>query len=313
VSDVKLFLPFVACEYERVTGDMSVFDEIAPYLEGKQLPEGVHDIYEEFSHGDTSEIIFSHCVRAIDSALKLGEHGLPLIGSGDWNDGMNKVGEQGKGESVWLAFFLCEVLRAFAALCRRRNEDPLAQAYEEKRDGLRADIEKHAWDGEWYMRAFFDDGTPVGSRGSQECRIDLVSQAWAVISGAARARKAFCSAEEQLVMPEEGVIRLLSPAFDTWEKDPGYIKSYLPGVRENGGQYSHAAVWFVIAAAKLREKEKALKLFQMLNPISHTRTPAGVAKYKGEPYVMAADVYYSGEYKGRAGWTWYTGTSGWMF
>lgn len=313
VSDDKLFLPYVACEYERVTGDMSVFDEVAPYLEGKDIPEGAHDIYEDFSADNVKENIFSHCVRAVDSALKFGEHGLPLIGTGDWNDGMNKIGEQGKGESVWLAFFLSEVLRVFSALCRRRNENALAEGYEEKRENLRANAEKAAWDGEWYMRAFFDDGTPVGSRGSPECRIDLVSQAWAVISGASRARKAFCSAEEQLVIPEEGVIRLLNPAFDRCERDPGYIKSYLPGVRENGGQYSHAAVWFVIAAAKLREKEKAMKLFQMLNPINHTRTPAGVAKYKGEPYVMAADVYFSDGYRGRAGWTWYTGTSGWMY
>lgn len=313
VSDDKLFLPYVACEYERVTGDMSVFDENAAYLEGKELPEGVYDIYEEFPSGNLSESIFSHCVRAIDSALKFGEHGLPLIGTGDWNDGMNRIGEQGKGESVWLAFFLSEVLRLFSELCRRRGEGALAQGYDEKRDSLRANIEQHAWDGEWYMRAFFDDGTPVGSRDSQECSIDLVSQAWAAISGAARARKAFCCAEQQLVMREEGVIRLLKPAFDRCDKDPGYIKSYLPGVRENGGQYSHAAVWFVIAAAKLREKEKALSLFQMLNPINHTRTPAGAAKYKGEPYVMAADVYYSEEFRGRAGWTWYTGTSGWMY
>ena len=313
ISDDKLFLPYVACEYERISGDMSVFDEIVPYLEGKDVPEGAHDIYEEFSFADITENVFSHCVRAIESALKFGERGLPLMGTGDWNDGMNKIGEEGKGESVWLAFFLSEVLRMFAALCRRRGEDILAQSYEEKRESLRANIENNAWDGEWYMRAFFDDGTPVGSRGSFECSIDLVSQAWAVISGAARARKAFLSAEEQLVMHEEGVIRLLKPAFDKWEKDPGYIKSYLPGVRENGGQYSHAAVWFVIAAAKLREKEKAFRLFQLLNPINHTRTPADVARYKGEPYVMAADVYYSGDYKGRAGWTWYTGTSGWMY
>jgi cyclic beta-1,2-glucan synthetase len=313
ISDDKLFLPFVACEYERITGDMSVFDENVPYLEGKEIPEGTHDIYEEFCSSDITENVFSHCVRAIDSALKFGEHGLPLIGTGDWNDGMNKIGEKGKGESVWLAFFLTEVLRMFAALCRRRGEDALSKMYEEKREELRANIENNAWDGDWYMRAFFDDGTPVGCRGSQECSIDLVSQAWAVISGAARARKAFLSAERQLVMSEEGVIRLLKPAFDKWEKDPGYIKSYLPGVRENGGQYSHAAVWFVIAAAKLREKDKAFRLFQLLNPINHTRTPADVARYKGEPYVMAADVYYTADYKGRAGWTWYTGAAGWMY
>lgn len=313
ISDDKLFLPFVACEYERITGDTSIFDEIVAYLKGKIIPEGVHDIYEEFQSGDSEENIFSHCIRAIDSALQFGENGLPLMGTGDWNDGMDKIGEGGKGESVWLAFFLAEVLRLFSELCRRRGEETIAQRYEEQRMQLRANIENNAWDGDWYMRAFFDDGTPVGSNKSLECKIDLVSQAWAVLSGAARAKRAFISAEEQLVMREEGVIRLLSPAFDKWEKDPGYIKAYLPGVRENGGQYSHAAAWFVIAAAKLREKETAFELFQMLNPINHTRTAADAAKYKGEPYVMAADVYYTEEHKGRAGWTWYTGTSGWMY
>ncbi len=313
ISDDKLFLPYAACEYERVTGDFGVFDEIVPYLKGKSIPSGTHDIYEEFTAGGQCEDIFSHCIRAIDSALQFGEHGLPLMGTGDWNDGMNKIGEDGKGESVWLAFFLSEVLRMFSEVCRKKGETTIAERYEEQRKRLRENIENNAWDGEWYMRAFFDDGTPVGSRKSFECRIDLVSQAWAVISGAAKAKKAFESAEGQLVMREEGVIRLLTPSFDKWDKDPGYIKNYLPGIRENGGQYSHAAVWFVIAAVKLRKKETAFELFQMLNPINHTRTAADVAKYKGEPYVMAADVYYAEGQKGRAGWTWYTGTAGWMY
>lgn len=313
ISDDKLFLPYAACEYERVTGDITLFDEIVPYLKGKPIPEGDHDIYEEFAAGEKSEDIFSHCIRAIDSALQFGAHELPLMGTGDWNDGMDRIGEGGRGESVWLAFFLSEVLRMFSEVCRKKGEETIAERYEEQRRGLRANIENNAWDGDWYMRAFFDDGTPVGSRESVECRIDLVSQAWAVISGAVRAKKAFESAEAQLVMREEGVIRLLTPSFDKWEKDPGYIKEYLPGVRENGGQYSHAAVWFVIAAAKLRKKETAFELFQMLNPINHTRTAADTARYKGEPYVMAADVYYTKEHKGRAGWTWYTGTSGWMY
>ncbi|MGI5848524.1 MAG: GH36-type glycosyl hydrolase domain-containing protein, partial [Christensenellales bacterium] len=313
IKDDKLFLPYVTCEYERITGDMSVFDQSIKYLDGKPIPEGQYDIYEEFTVGDTKESLFMHCVRAIDSALVFGEKGLPLMGSGDWNDGMDKIGEHGKGESVWLAFFLVEVLRMFAALCRAKGEHSIAQRYEAQRETLKNNIEKNAWGGEWYLRAFFDDGTPVGSKACPECKIDLVSQAWAVISGAVRARRAFLAAEENLVMREEGVIRLLTPAFDKWDKDPGYIKSYLPGLRENGGQYSHAAAWFVIAATKLREKNTAMALFQMLNPINHTRTPAAVAKYKGEPYVMAADVYYSEEHKGRAGWTWYTGSSGWMY
>ena len=312
ISDDKLFLPYVACEYERVTGDMGVFDEPVTYLESRPIPEGRHDLYEGFADGNVSESVFSHCVRAIDSAYKLGENGLPLMGTGDWNDGMDKVGALGTGESVWLAFFLVAVLRSFSELCKRRGEAELAARFDAQREELSRNIEQNAWDGEWYLRAFFDDGTPLGSRRSPECSIDLVSQAWAVLSGAVRARRAFSSAADRLVMPEEGIIRLLDPPFDTWEKDPGYIKSYLPGVRENGGQYTHAAAWFVIAAAKLRNKDQALRYFQMINPISHTRTPAGVAKYKGEPYVMAADVYSTGGHVGRAGWTWYTGSAGWM-
>ncbi len=313
ITDDKLFLPYVACAYERITGDMGVFDEEVAYLDGREIPEGRHELYEAFQTGGMRESVFMHCVRAIDSALKFGEHGLPLMGTGDWNDGMDKVGALGKGESVWLAFFLVEVLREFIGLCRTRGETETAERFEKQREELKINIEKNAWDGEWYLRAFFDDGTPLGSNTSPECRIDIISQAWAVFSGAVRARKAFASAEERLVMREEGVIRLLEPAFDKWDKDPGYIKSYLPGVRENGGQYTHAAVWFVIAAAKLRHKDDALALFQILNPINHTRTPAGVAKYKGEPYVMAADVYYTDNYRGRAGWTWYTGSSAWMY
>ncbi len=313
ISDDKLFLPYVACEYERITGEMSVFDEQVKYLKSLDIPQGKNDIYEEFMTGERSESVFSHCRRAIDSALVLGENGLPLIGTGDWNDGMDKIGEQGKGESVWLAFFLAEVLRMFCPLCRARNENELAEEYEKQRRQIMGNIEQNAWDGQWYMRAFFDDGTAIGTNASPECKIDLVSQAWAVISGAQRAKRAFSSAEEHLVMREEGVIRLLSPPFDKWDKNPGYIKDYLPGIRENGGQYTHAAAWFVIAAAKLGLKDQALFLFQMLNPINHTRTPEGVEKYKGEPYVMAADVYYSDEHKGRAGWTWYTGAAGWMY
>ncbi len=313
ISDDKLFLPYTACEYERITGDMGVFDEMLPYLISKPIPEGRHDLYESFEAGETSESLFSHCVRAIDSALRFGEHGLPLMGAGDWNDGMDKVGIGGKGESVWLGFFLVYVLRQFSELCRLRGETDLAERFERTRQALVNSIEQHAWDGEWYMRAFFDDGTPLGSSASPECRIDIISQAWAVLTGAVHARHAFAAAREQLVLREEGIIRLLTPAFDKWEKDPGYIKQYLPGVRENGGQYTHAAVWFVIAAAKLRQKEEALSLFQMLNPINHTRTPAAVAKYKGEPYVMAADVYDTDGYRGRAGWTWYTGSAGWMY
>jgi len=313
ITDDKLFLPYVACEYERVTGDMSIFDKQVPYLKSRPIPKGKVDIYERFEESDYTESLFLHCKRAIDSALNLGQHELPLMGTGDWNDGMDKVGEEGKGESVWLAFFLAVIMQSFAAVCRIRGETELAESYDKKRIEIKSNIEKNAWDGEWYLRAYFDDGTPVGSSMSPECSIDLVSQAWSVLSGAVRARRAFFAAYDHLVMREHGVIRLLMPPFDKWEKDPGYIKAYLPGVRENGGQYTHAAAWFVIAAAKLKLKEDAIDLFQMINPINHTRTPAGVAKYKGEPYVIAADVYDAQGHTGRAGWTWYTGAAGWMY
>lgn len=313
ITDDKLFMVYAACEYERVTGDMPLFDETARYLESRCIPEGKNDIYECFEIGYTSETIFAHCARALDSALMFGGHGLPLMGGGDWNDGMNSVGEQGKGESVWLAFFLCEVLQMFTEVCRLRGEDELTQRYTQCREQLRENIERSAWDGQWYLRAFFDDGTPLGSAASPECRIDLVSQAWAVIAGAQRARQGYGSAVERLAMPGEGMIRLLWPPFDKWDKNPGYIRDYLPGVRENGGQYTHAAAWFIIAAAKLKRKDDALAFFRMINPINHTRTREGVLKYRGEPYVMAADVYDAPGYSGCAGWTWYTGAAGWIF
>ena len=313
ISDDKLFLPYVACEYARVTGDNALFDEQAAYLTGIAIPDDKTHIYENFQIGDTNESVYDHCRRAIDSALVFGDHGLPLMGTGDWNDGMDRVGEGGKGESVWLAFFLTEVLRMFAAAATVRGDSKTAERYEKQRQQLRINIERNAWDGQWYMRAFFDDGTPIGSSASPECQIDLVSQAWAAITGAVRARQAFIAADRHLVMREYGVIRLLAPPFDKWDKDPGYIKEYLPGIRENGGQYTHAAAWYVIAAARLRRKDDALALFQRLNPIEHTRTPADVEQYKGEPFVVAADVYYDNDHKGRAGWTWYTGSAGWMY
>ncbi len=313
ITDDKLFLVYAACEYERVTGDAGLFDTEARYLVSQCIPDGKCDIYECFGIGESSENIYMHCVRALDSALVYGEHGLPLMGGGDWNDGMNRVGEQGRGESVWLAFFLAEVLRMFAAVCRLRGDEERAQRYAQSRDTLRENIERTAWDGEWYLRAFFDDGTALGSAASPECRIDILSQAWAVIAGAPRARHAYAAAMDRLVLREEGIIRLLWPAFDKWDKHPGYIRDYLPGVRENGGQYTHAAAWFIIAAAKLGRKDEALALLRMINPINHARTKADVLKYRGEPYVVAADVYDTPGHNGRAGWTWYTGAAGWLF
>ena len=312
ITDDKLFLPYAACEYVRITGDESLWEEPARYLESRCIPEGKCDIYECFTVGETSEPLFSHCIRAIDSSMGLGEHGLPLMGGGDWNDGMNRVGEGGKGESVWLAFFLAETLRMLAPVCAARGETELAERYAQHREMLMNNVEQNAWDGGWYLRAFFDDGTPLGSASSPECRIDLLSQGWAAIAGAPRARQAFDAAMERLVLREEGIIRLLWPPFDKWEKDPGYIRNYLPGVRENGGQYTHAAVWFIIAAAKLNRRDDAISLLHMINPINHTRTQADALKYRGEPYVVAADVYDATGHNGRAGWTWYTGAAGWM-
>jgi cellobiose phosphorylase len=313
ITDDKLFLVYAACEYERVTGDMAVFDEETRYLVSRCIPEGKCDIYESFEPGSQSESVFMHCVRALDSSLVFGEHGLPLMGGGDWNDGMNQVGEQGSGESVWLAFFLAETLRMFEQVCRMRGEEELSRRYAQCRDTLLGSVEHSAWDGEWYLRAFFDDGTPLGSSASPECRIDLISQAWAVLAGAPRARHAFDAAMERLVLREEGIIRLLWPPFDRWDKNPGYIRNYLPGVRENGGQYTHAAMWFIIAAVKLNRRDDALSLLRMVNPINHARTHADALKYRGEPYVVAADVYDAPGNGGRAGWTWYTGAAGWMF
>ena len=312
ITDDKLFLVYAACEYAHVTGDTGVWNTSVRYLESRCIPEGKCDIYESFTIGETSESLFLHCVRALDSSLVLGEHGLPLMGGGDWNDGMNRVGEEGKGESVWLAFFLAETLRLFGTVCAERGEQELVERYAKHRETLMQNVENNAWDGGWYLRAFFDDGTLLGSSASPECRIDLLSQAWAAIAGATRARQACDSAIERLVLREEGIIRLLWPPFDKWEKNPGYIRNYLPGVRENGGQYTHAAVWFIIAMTKLGRKDDALSLLHMINPINHARTQADALKYRGEPYVMAADVYDAPGHAGRAGWTWYTGAAGWM-
>jgi cellobiose phosphorylase len=311
ITDDKLFLVYAACEYARVTGDTGLFDVPARYLESRCIPDGKCDIYECFAAGEAREPLFSHCVRAIDSSLALGEHGLPLMGGGDWNDGMNRVGEGGRGESVFLAFFLAEVLRRFGSVCAARGEQELAERYARHRETLMQNVETSAWDGGWYLRAFFDDGTPLGSNASPECRIDLLSQGWAAIAGAPRARQACDAAIERLVLREEGIIRLLWPPLDKWEKDPGYIHNYLPGVRENGGQYTHAAVLFIIAMAKLGRRDDALPLLHMINPINHARTQADALKYRGEPYVAAADVYDAPGNVGRAGWTRYTGAAGW--
>ncbi|MDH3461947.1 MAG: cyclic beta 1-2 glucan synthetase, partial [Burkholderiaceae bacterium] len=260
--------------------------------------------------------LYEHAMRAVVHGLRYGQHGLPLMGGGDWNDGMNLVGHRGQGESVWLGFFLCEVLRQFAALASRHGDAAFAQRCDAERAQLREQLEAHGWDGAWYRRAYFDDGTPLGSAGNAECQIDSIAQSWSVLSGAgdpARARLAMDALEARLVRPESGLIQLLDPPFDVALPNPGYISGYVPGVRENGGQYTHGAIWATMAFAALGERERAWALLNMINPVNRAKDAAGVATYKVEPYVMAADVYGVAPHIGRGGWSWYTGSAGWMY
>jgi len=259
--------------------------------------------------------LFEHAIRAIDKGLTIGAHGLPLIGSGDWNDGMNRVGPEGRGESTWLGFFLHNVLSDFVPLCRGRHEDGRADRYVNEVQRLASQLER-SWDGEWYRRGYYDDGTPLGSAHNDECSIDSISQSWAVLSGAVPmpfAERAMDAVRTSLVTRESQMLLLLNPPFDHSAQDPGYIKGYPPGVRENGGQYTHAAVWIVMALARLGSGDEAAEFFHMLNPVNHSRTAADVARYKTEPYVMAGDVYARPPHAGRGGWSWYTGSAGWMY
>jgi cellobiose phosphorylase len=255
-------------------------------------------------------------VRAIKRGLRFGEHGLPLIGSGDWNDGMNLVGEKGKGESVWLGFFLYEVLTRFTELGRLRGDAAFADLCRNEAARVRRNIEVNGWDGAWYRRAYFDDGSPLGSAGNPECQIDSVSQSWSVLSGAdtdGRGRLAMEAVDKRLVRRDRGLIQLLDPPFDKSDLNPGYIKGYVPGVRENGGQYTHGAIWAAMAFAALGDSRRAWELLSIINPVNHGRTAEGIATYKAEPYVVAADVYALSPHTGRGGWTWYTGSAGWMY
>jgi cyclic beta-1,2-glucan synthetase len=260
--------------------------------------------------------LYQHCVRAIERGLSFGEHGLPLMGSGDWNDGMDQVGAKGKGESVWLGFFLYDVLMRFSALARAQDDTAFAERCVSEAARLRASLEEHGWDGAWYRRAYFDDGTPLGSAASAECRIDSIAQSWSVLSGAGgaqRSRDAMHALDQHLVRRSHGLVQLLEPPFDKGTSNPGYIKGYVPGVRENGGQYTHAAIWAAMAFAELGDERRAWELFAMINPVNHTSSAAALATYKVEPYVMAADVYAAAPHTGRGGWTWYTGSAGWMY
>ncbi len=315
ISDDRAWLAYAVGQYVDVTGDEVVLDEIIPFLEGQTLEAGQQDSFFQPTVSDQTVTLFEHCARALDQSLALGAHGLPLIGDGDWNDGMNRVGEKGAGESVWLGWFLYAALAVFAPLAEGREERTRAATWRKHAAALRASLEREGWDGDWYRRGFFDDGSPLGSAASEECRIDSIAQSWAALSGAStpeRASQATASVERELIRPRDGLALLFAPPFDRTTLDPGYIKSYPPGVRENGGQYTHAAVWSVMAFAALGEGDKAVSLFSLLNPINHARTRADVHRYKVEPYVVAADIYATAPHVGRGGWTWYTGSAGWM-
>jgi len=315
-SDDMLWLPYVVARYISVTGDTGLLNTSVGYLESRLLYPEEDSFYDLPVSGNISGTLFEHCVRAIKHGLRFGQHGLPLIGTGDWNDGMDKVGNKGSGESIWLAFFLYDILNRFTDTADAYGDHFFAEICRTEATSIQSRIESAGWDGRWYKRAYFDDGTPLGSKENKECRIDAISQSWAVLSGAAndkRAVMAMNSLEEKLVRNDMKLILLLDPPFNSKELNPGYIKGYVPGVRENGGQYTHAAIWTLMAFAMLGQREKVWQLLKLIHPINHADDDASTRVYKVEPYVMAADVYANESHKGMGGWTWYTGSAGWMY
>jgi cyclic beta-1,2-glucan synthetase len=311
-----LWLPYVVAEYVSATGDLSILSEPVPFLTGEPLRGDEHDHYAQFGASPRRAPLVEHCRRALERGSTHGRHGLPLMGDGDWNDGMNRVGSQGRGESVWLAWFLHATMRRFADLCERTSDTSEAEKWRSRAEALRAKTEACAWDGGWYLRAFHDDGSLLGSAKARECSIDSIAQSWAVLSRAAdreRARLALDAADERLVLEQDRLVLLLRPPFDTTKHDPGYIRAYPPGIRENGGQYTHAATWLGWAYATLGDGARAERIFRLLNPVLRTPTSEQSDRYRVEPYVVAGDGYGCPPWVGRGGWTWYTGAAAWAY
>ena len=316
-SDDRLWLVYLLIEYIKFTGDYDILDIEVPYIQGKLLKEKEDESYDIHLPSKIQESIYKHCIRAIEVSLKFGENNLPLIGSGDWNDGFSTVGNKGKGESVWLGFFIYSILNEFIKIMEQIKENQeLINRYAEVLNKLKKALNKEGWDGRWYRRAYTDGGEVLGSSQSEECRIDSIAQSWASISGAGDNDKKYIAMEaleKYLIDKETGIIKLLDPPFEKGKIEPGYIKSYLPGVRENGGQYTHSAIWAIIAFAKLKLSDKATEYFNMINPIEHSNTKEKIDRYKIEPYVIPADIYGSKNLLGRGGWSWYTGASSWYY
>ncbi len=315
-SDDLLWLVYLVIGYIDFTGDEQILNIKTPYLEGMELEEGQDERYEKYIASKQEASIYEHCIKAIERSLNFGENGLPKIGSGDWNDGFSTVGNKGKGESVWLGFFLGAILEKFIPICEQMKDYELAKKYETIRNDLKRALNTNAWDGRWFKRAFMDDGNVLGSMENEECRIDSIAQSWSVISNMGDNDKKYISMESlenHLIDRENGIIKLLDPPFEKSNLEPGYIKAYLPGVRENGGQYTHGSIWVIIAETMLGFGDKALELYRMINPIEHARTKEASKKYKVEPYVIPADIYGAGNLAGRGGWTWYTGSASWYY